>query len=536
MTTPRPWLFLLLAAVAVTAGACARDAAPAPTAAPTIAAAPTPSLDYEVNLEGAPCSFDLPAGQDETNVRCGFVEVPEGRSDSSSRRIRLAFAVLRSTAQAPDTPLLVLDGGPGGSTLQGIFPGWFTADFAAPLQSARDLVFFDYRGTGLSEPDMSCPELDALSASGHYGTGSPSEEDEREAEEALFICRDRIVANGAQLNAYNSAAIAADAADVMKALGYDDYSVYGVSYGTRVALTMLRDGAAGIRSIVLDSAYPPQVDLYAGTALNQQQALERVFAACEAQPPCAEAYPQLEETLLAAVQQVDEEPVTLEARDARSGALRPIEVNGPVLLSVLFGSISTSRFLERIPQLIDAAANGQYAGLTPLLDAQYGGAGGPTGAVPMRTSVLCSEEMPFAEAGAVLAASAQLWPELREAKTFGITDEETLREEKEFCSRWGAAPRPDVETRAVAGDTPALILAGEFDPSTPPEWGRIAGSTLAGSVFVEVQGLGHGLLFQRESDCPMQIIAAFLEDPATADISCARAGVPAFTLPRSDDP
>jgi len=534
MTIPRPRLLLLLAAVAVTAGACAKDASPPP--APT---APFPSptaLGYEVRVEGAPCSFDLPSGQDEADVRCGYVAVPEGRSDESSRTIRLAFAVLRSTAPAPGAPLLVLDGGPGGSTLQGILPAWFTADFAAPLQSAHDLVFFDYRGTGLSEADMSCPELDALSASGDYGAGSPTEEDERAAEEALFTCRDRIVANGAQLDAYNSAAIAADAADVMKALGYDDYSVYGVSYGTRVALTMLRDRVAGIRSIVLDSAYPPQVDLYASTALNQQEALERVLAACDAQAACAEAYPQLEETLLGAVQRLDEDPVTLEARDAHSGKLRPIQVDGVVLLSALIGSISSSRSLERIPELIHAISNARYGGLTPLFDAQYGGADGPRGAVPMRTSVLCSEEMPFASAEAVLAASAQLWPEVREARTFGITDEDTLQEEKDFCSRWGASPRPDIEARAVAGDTPALILAGAFDPATPPEWGRIAGSTLAASMFVEVQGLGHGLLFQRESDCPMRIVAAFLEDAAAVDVSCASSGAPAFTLPRSDDP
>ena len=137
---------------------------------------------------------------------------------------------------------------------------------AGPYLQKRDLVFFDYRGTGRSEPDMSCPEFDALGPAAGEAAGR----------EALLACRDRIVAAGVDLDQYHSAALAADAADVMRALGYERYGVFGVSYGTRVALTMLRDRPDGIEGAVLDSVYPPQVDLYARLVLHQQEALERI--------------------------------------------------------------------------------------------------------------------------------------------------------------------------------------------------------------------------------------------------------------------
>src|SRR5690606_39073830 len=97
------------------------------------------------------------------------------------------------------------------------------------------------RGTGYSQPFLGC-----------YG--------DEEAEDNLAyarLCHADLTAQGIRLNAYTSAENAADIADLRVALGYEQVNLYGISYGTRLALTIMRDHPQGIRSVVLDSVYPP---------------------------------------------------------------------------------------------------------------------------------------------------------------------------------------------------------------------------------------------------------------------------------------
>ncbi len=91
---------------------------------------------------------------------------------------------------------------------------------------------------------------------------------------------------------YNSAQNAADIEALRQALGYDKINLYGISYGTRLALTALRDFPQGIRSVVIDGVVPLQVDMYAQTPANGAQALEAVFKACEAMLTCNQNYPE----------------------------------------------------------------------------------------------------------------------------------------------------------------------------------------------------------------------------------------------------
>ena len=77
------------------------------------------------------------------------------------------------------------------------------------------------------------------------------------------------------------------------ALGYDQVNLWGGSYGTRLALEVMRRHPVGLRSVVLDSVYPPDVDLYAEAPANFSRALERLFSACAANPICVQAYPNL---------------------------------------------------------------------------------------------------------------------------------------------------------------------------------------------------------------------------------------------------
>lgn len=110
---------------------------------------------------------------------------------------------------------------------------------------------------------------------------------------ALADCQARLTADGINLSTYNSTASAADLDDLRQALGYETWNLLGVSYGTRLALTAMRDFASSgtICSVILDSAFPPQVDARAVASADINRAFNLVFTRCADNEACNKAYP-----------------------------------------------------------------------------------------------------------------------------------------------------------------------------------------------------------------------------------------------------
>ena len=117
----------------------------------------------------------------------------------------------------------------------------------------------------------------------------------------LADCRDDLVDEGVDPSRYNSVASAADVADLRMALGYDRWNLLGVSYGTRLAQTVLRTHPEGVRSVILDSVYPTASDSLAELPDQMQAAFDHFFAACRADPACDGRYPNLEARFAALV-------------------------------------------------------------------------------------------------------------------------------------------------------------------------------------------------------------------------------------------
>src|SRR5262249_19665263 len=112
------------------------------------------------HFEPTSCTYKLGQGiVDGTNVHCGFLIMREDRANPHSRTIKLAVAILKtpSSTPAPD-PVIYLSGGPGESPLTDFAP-YFTAASLQYLLGNRDLIIFDPRGSGESQPSLDCPEL-----------------------------------------------------------------------------------------------------------------------------------------------------------------------------------------------------------------------------------------------------------------------------------------------------------------------------------------------------------------------------------------
>lgn len=200
-------------------------------------------------------------------VDCGWLVVPENRDILPSRAIRLAVAIFHPVggARAAD-PVIYLSGGPGGSAQKAIQYSW-DEEFAPLVEmTRRDLIIFDQRGVGVSRPALVCPMVENKSLElMKYDprTFPQTTSDISEQMLSSFLeCRDQL-SQTANLGSYHSTFSAADVHDLRNALGYQQVNLWGISYGTRLGLEVMRLYPEGIRSVVLDSVYPPDVDLYA---------------------------------------------------------------------------------------------------------------------------------------------------------------------------------------------------------------------------------------------------------------------------------
>jgi pimeloyl-ACP methyl ester carboxylesterase len=130
----------------------------------------------------------------------------------------------------------------------------------------------------------------------------------------------------------------------------------------------------------------------------------------------------------------------------------------------------------------------------------------------MYLSVQCGEEVPFNIASNVRQAPGAAYQRLN------IAAREEIESVRAGCSVWNVARGAPRENEPVVSDIPTLVLAGEFDPITPPSYGRDTARTLNRSHFYLFRGFSHGVL---DEGCPMDIVADFLARPTLEpDVSC----------------
>lgn len=468
-------------------------------------------------FSSAPCEFDTPAGRD---VECGWLEVLEDRSDPSKGTISLHVAVFSSDSDdpAPD-PIVYLEGGPGGEILEAV-PLVFEDRFAHVLAD-RDLILFDQRGTGYSRPSLACPELRDLSLE-LIEEDLPAGEVRSLELEAVEECRNRLIEEGADLDSYSSVASAADLSDLRMALGIEEWNLYGISYGTRLALTAMRTHPEGIRSVVLDSVLPPDADLYAESPANLDRALRELFDGCAADEVCSRTYPSLEADFYQLLEDLDAAPITAPVSDIFTGESYDAVIDGPTFGSVVFQSLYSEEAIPLLPQLIDHVGSGETYELSVLLSSFL--ANGEFISAGMQYSVQCAEEASFSSPEAVEAGLAD-YPNI-DIVFQGVSNLGPAI--FDICELWDAGSAPPTENEPVSSDIPTLVLAGEYDPITPPRWSESAVSTLANSTFVLFPGVGHGP--SASVECPKSIFLDFVADPiAPVDTGCTlEMGGPVF--------
>lgn len=254
------------------------------------------AADLKAPVEQILCPRPMPTSEIEgKTVVCGTVEVPEDHAKPDGKKITLKFAILKSWSQYPETdPVVFLQGGPGGSAISQI--PLYSKSFDA-FRNTRDVVFWDQRSAGLSGQSVKC--FKALAANAALIAKNPDAAiDPGGASNMVGDCLKEIAATGIDISKYNTTENARDIRIVTRALGYETYNLYGISYGTKLALEAMRVVPEGIRSVVIDGVAPSWLPLYQSLALKMSEPVEHVVEQCKADATCNATFPQLDAVII----------------------------------------------------------------------------------------------------------------------------------------------------------------------------------------------------------------------------------------------
>lgn len=489
-----------------------------PPSAPASTAAEQPATFEEStcpspNLNGVP-TYDFPA-----TMTCGYLTVPESRSRPDGRTIKIFVAKAPAISATPAAdPLVVLVGGPGGAG---------SISYAAMIKDGvnadRDAYFVDQRGTLHADPLLSCPEFDTV---GNELLSMPFTSDAATDKDRVAVqaCHDRWAAAGVDLSAYNTAENAADIADLRVALGVDAWDVYGVSYGSKLAAVLLRDHPEGIRSVVLDSVSPPNLNIAENWWSAPAGSFHGIFAACAAQPACASAYPNLESDFSNTVTSLTSAPVVVQTTGPDGDPLS-LNIDGFVLAHAVI--MSTERHdASGVPKMITDAAAGRYddvvaATVEYMTPAPIIGVGGHG----LAFGVFCSESADLTTEQATLAHAKSVLPQFPDQVLRIQPKQGRLFTE---CPAWDVPPADPSMMDPVVSDVPVLIMEGDFDAATAPEWVDLITPGLSKSQVVHFPFTGHSTL--GKSACAQDVMNSFLKDPTQpVDSSCTASMQLTFT-------
>ncbi len=398
-------------------------------------------------------------------------------------------------------PVQYIAGGPGGAAWLDTDQAGFWLDWLDATDWPGDLVLYDQRGVGLSQPALSCPELRELRRE-LLPLPSQAEELYRRTQIATRACHDRLRADGIDLSRFTTRHNAADAVDLMRAMGLAQWDLYGVSYGTRVALEIMRGAPAELRAVVLDSPYPPQVNAELADAWLLQRALELFGRICELTDACSSSPDELNATLERALARVDRELLRISVPDPDDGGDLAVVYGDEDLAWLLFEAFYRWDVIPDLPAAVAALAEGRLdVTMRRLIEDSVAASLDDTISDPVAASVDCHDTAAIDQR----AAQRQLerYPRVSAIKRHDWA--------YHACRFWSSGEASVDFQAPVHSDVPTLILAGEFDPVTPPEWAEQAAASLSRAEVLIFPAIGHGVL---DSDlCAATVVRAFYADP-----------------------
>jgi len=430
-------------------------------------------------------------------VECGTVDVPLDRTGAVPGTIPLHVEVLPANGTVRGVMFLVA-GGPGQGSAEAfdLSPG-LNRDVMRFMLPGYTLVAFDNRGTGQSNL-IDCPRLQATATA--------------TAEEGAALAAECAATIGPQRVFYATRDHAEDTEAVRAALGIDQIGLFGVSYGTKLALAYALARPDHVERLILDSVVPPSFpDPFDSNVLREMPGTLSAF--CNG-GFCRGATSSYSGDVVALANKIEAKPIQ-GSIIAPNGKLKTVRMDGEQLVEMLVDADLSPGLASEAPAAVHAALAGDIRPLLRIYD------------LDLRGNELAAKDLSFGLNAATNCADGHFpWspstpPSGRRTAIDAAVASLSLGGFGNWAARIGTAffceqwPSPAGNTPLGAGpypNVPMLAISGGFDLRTPTANARSILGFFPQGRLVVVPGVGHSVTspLSDTSTCSQNAVRAWI--------------------------
>ena len=462
-----------------------------------------PVTGYSVEssqLFSVACAFSVP---DDDIVECAELRLP----DTSGGFVLPVTIIKTHSGQQGGVPLLYFSGGPGvgvnvdADTIYD-WLGWYQQ---AGLK--RDLVLFDRRATGLSSPKKQCLAYDRFSQLALKKNLSTQEE-LRLGQSVVAQCFRTLKKQGFSAHNFGTLIGSRDAFEIMTALGYKAWHVFGVSYGSRLALAHAANYPDQVKALVLDSVYPPGDGILTQWPIILNSALQGYFDYCDSRPECRDQHFEnsTEVIFWQAMNRLKVNSPFMVLKNWRGGQI-DILVNDHRLLAAVFSALYDVNSIRKIAPALQSVLVGNGSKLKPLLTPFVNYALDNSFNAWVYLSIECRDITPIN--GAEFLTQTGLYPRLQPYLA-GVYQWDSCRQLlADGAFHTNTLP---LDIKAKLHIKKMLLLAGELDPITPLVWAERLTEQMSEANLWRIPEVGHAVL--ANNHCVHSQLEAYLSSSA----------------------
>jgi pimeloyl-ACP methyl ester carboxylesterase len=450
------------------------------------------------------------------HARCGRLIVPENRQRAGGKTISLSVAIIAaSSPKKKSDPIIWLAGGPGDDAITEI-----PMALAGKLNADRDVIFMSQRGTYSAQPKLTCDPVDrwpAQTLNMPYNSAAAG----RAYSAATLKCRRELLTRTRDLGAYNTLESADDLEALRLALHIAKWNVYGISYGTDLALTYMRQHPQGIRSVGIDGVFPPPLAGGVSAWQSAGEGINAVFKACAQQTRCRQRYGDVASTFRRLVLRYEASPKTVKVKVPGHPGTVNVKISGGMLLQ--WAVSPGTHIAAKLPSAFDALAHGDAMPIAstwaaPKLDPAGIGVLGNG----LFYGVSCGEWVPYETKDSVVAAGRRAFPMFPDSI---LKNDPNLPYMRENCRDWNVPKVSSVVRAITRSSIPTLVISAQYDAQTAASFGPYVARTLTNATVVTIPNVAHvafGSPSAAANACAYAIVRSFFDRLNRADTSCIK--------------
>lgn len=404
----------------------------------------------------------------------GVFRVPENRNNPDAREIEIGLVRFRSTSENPGPPIIYLAGGPGGSGVATARGRRFPLFMA--MREFGDVIALDQRGTGWSNSIPECKTEHRFPLDEPLTLEQSIPVLRVAADECAVFWNEQ----GVDLAGYNTLESVRDIDALRRALGADKVSLWGISYGSHLALAALKTMPGRIERVVLAGVegldqtvkLPARTDAY----------FARLQDAINVDPGAAAAYPDLAAMMHRVHARLDTAPMTTTFTDPSGETITMVVGKTEMQLLASF-SIADPAGAARLPAIYAMVNAGDMSRIAPLIYEN------------LRRDAVSFRGMPEAMDVMSGVSAARLALVRQQAETSLLGDLLNFPM-PHLIGTMGLVDLGDDFRTPVTTDVPTLMLTGTLDGRTYPESGADVRAGFANATQVTVENGGHNVFMQ----------------------------------------